>query len=1041
MNEQTDRNLTEVMSSAALFESSFSIDWLIRLCDRKASQILEVLEIAVEQGWLKKEKRADFCFTNKKTRDKWKQKNSKTIQSQLHGKIAGLLLAELPDNDNKPRQIAHHLLFLSNDLERCHWLSQAGEFCQTIYCFKDALKYFGKALEDLAKIKGPEADKHFIDTSIKYSKITNTRLEADKVLVILKQSIQRAKKTADFNSQVLLQMHLAKHEWQRSNFESASKAYEKGLKLSKKVSDPGILRSVTVFNTFFSYYQGRFKDAVEFYEESQPKIDKYPEGRFHYIVALTAGYCYSMFGQVSQALGMIDAIRSEYRQIGDTRPDGLGSSLMAAIMLDIRRPNEAITFIKDAENEALRGGNKLLSVFVALLYSYAYYLKGDQSQTIDSIQRFFKLRQQSQVLEWPYPYLFELCWGIEQGRIPAIEKLSLKEEISRAKKSNNIFMIGLAHRYQAMLLEKNDKLDVRCLQELKRSEKFLIESGNQIEIARTRQHIAHYYLGIGDNSSSEEALQQAAKPFSKISTILLPEDLKPLFKDAFASENTIEEIVQLGKRAASVESSKAFLNDILAAANRAIGAERGVIYLKKKEPAAPKQFFAASRNLTNNQLEKMSQSPSMKAIQTVMETGKALIHEPKNESLDISDPVRSLICTPLVYKQEILGALYLDNRLLDNAFSTDDLQILNFFGGFAAVIADSQRSEHELARFVEGKKFMEENDPQNSVLSNIVGESPAIKQVLSMIEQVANTDATVMILGKTGVGKELVAKAVHQQSKRNAGSFISVNCSALPENLIESELFGHEKGAFTGAHQRRSGRFELANGGTLFLDEIGELSLETQVRLLRVLQTNEFERIGGNETLRSDFRLIVATNRNLEDELSAGRFREDLFYRLNVFPIHVPPLKERKEDIPLLAKHFIQIYSKKMDRKFENLPTNEMDKLKQYDWPGNVRELENIVERGTVLNRGKIFYVPNLESDHIHQESDTKTNLTLKENERLHILSILQKTDWKVRGPGGAAEILDLPPSTLNSRLKKLGIEKPPEKRRKKAGKISEWKQ
>ncbi|MBU3917622.1 sigma 54-interacting transcriptional regulator, partial [bacterium] len=1024
MDEIENKDLTEILSSAALFESDFSIDWLIKLCERKASQILEGLESAVEGGWLKKRKQAYFCFTNKKTRDEWKQKYTAEEQSRLHGKIAELLLVELPGDENKARQIAHHLLFLSNDLERCRWLSQAGDLCQTTYCFKDALKYYHKALEDLAEIKGLKADTLFINTSIKYSKIADTQFETDSILAILEQSIRRAKKNDDLNSLVLLEMHLAKHEWQRSNFNNASKAFEKGLKLSKKINDPGILRSVTVFKTFFSYYRGHFKDAVAFYENSQPKIDTYPEGRFHYIVALTMGYCYSMFGQVSQAMGMIDAIRSEYKQIGDTRPGALGSSLMAAIMLDVRQPNEAISFIKDAEKEAIRSGNKLLSVFIALLSSYAYYLKGDQTQTLESFQHFFTLRKQSQVSEWPYPYLFELCWGIEQGSIPAIENLSLKEEIRRAKKSDNIFMIGLSHRYQALLMKEKGETEASCLQALRQSEKLLKESGNQIELARTRQHIARHYLRIGDRSRSEKALRLAAEPFSKFSTVLLPEDLKPLFKNTFASENTIEEIIQLGQRATTIKNNEEFFGEILAAANRAIGAERGLIYLTERENVNSRWAFAASRNLTGNQLDKILESPSMMVIQNVIATGKTVIQNPKMDTDEnSSNAIRSLICAPLFYKQKVLGALYLDNRLIDNAFTTNDLQILSFFSAFAAIIADNQRGEHELARFTEGKKFMAENDPQSPVLTNIVGKSPAIKHVLSMIEQVAKTNATVMILGKTGVGKELVAKAIHQQSHRASGSFISINCSALPENLIESELFGHEKGSFTGAHQRRTGRFELANGGTLFLDEIGELSRETQVRLLRVLQTSEFERIGGNETIRSDFRLIIATNRNLEDEMIAGRFRDDLFYRLNVFPIQVPPLRERKEDIPLLVKHFIRIYSKKMDRQFENLPTNEMDKLKQYDWPGNVRELENIIERGTILNRGNIFYVPSLGPDTIHQQSGATINLSLKNNERRHLLSVLQKTDWKVRGPGGAAELLELPPSTLNSRLKKLGIE------------------
>jgi transcriptional regulator with GAF, ATPase, and Fis domain len=269
-----------------------------------------------------------------------------------------------------------------------------------------------------------------------------------------------------------------------------------------------------------------------------------------------------------------------------------------------------------------------------------------------------------------------------------------------------------------------------------------------------------------------------------------------------------------------------------------------------------------------------------------------------------------------------------------------------------------------------------------------------------------------------------VARAIHRNSRRKNKPFIKVNCSALPESLIPSELFGHEKGAFTGATQRRLGRFELANGGTLFLDEIGEISQDIQVRLLRVIQNGEFERVGGNETLRSDFRLVVATNRNLEKDIKTQKFRADLYYRLAVFPIYVPPLRERTEDIPLLAYYFLKIYSQKKGMNFSKIPNSEMEKLLYYNWPGNVRELENIIERGTILNPGPFFRIPDLGSTQKSSSID-RDGMTLMENERRHILWALQQTNWKVRGKGGAAELLNIPPSTLAFRMKRNGIRRP----------------
>jgi transcriptional regulator with GAF, ATPase, and Fis domain len=324
----------------------------------------------------------------------------------------------------------------------------------------------------------------------------------------------------------------------------------------------------------------------------------------------------------------------------------------------------------------------------------------------------------------------------------------------------------------------------------------------------------------------------------------------------------------------------------------------------------------------------------------------------------------------------------------------------------------------------EEKRYYEEQHFRNLLTEDIIGDSPSFRRVLDQVYQVANTGTNVLILGETGVGKELVARAIHRNSPRSDKPFIRVLCSALPDTLIPSELFGHERGAFTGATQRRIGRFELANGGTIFLDETGDLPWDVQVRLLRILQDKEFERVGGNETIHSDFRLLTATNRNLEQEVKANRFRPDLYYRLNVFPILVPPLRERKNDIPLLAQHFLKVYAAKMGKIFERIPAEEMNKLLHYDWPGNVRELENIIERSTILSSPPNFRAPELESN--YKKLDLPINyLTMSEMERHHIVSILQRTGWKVTGPAGAADILGINPSTLSFRMKKLGIERP----------------
>jgi len=354
--------------------------------------------------------------------------------------------------------------------------------------------------------------------------------------------------------------------------------------------------------------------------------------------------------------------------------------------------------------------------------------------------------------------------------------------------------------------------------------------------------------------------------------------------------------------------------------------------------------------------------------------------------------------------------------------------------GWIQDITESKQADLDLkAALSEIKELKEKLEAERAYLQeeikleynyeNIIGQSDEIHYVLYKVEQIAASATTVLVLGETGTGKELVARAIHSLSLRKDRALIKINCAALPANLIESELFGHEKGAFTGAHARQLGRFEVANGATLFLDEIGELPLELQPKLLRVIQDGEFERLGSAQTIKVDVRVIAATNRHLEVEVRKGRFREDLWYRLNVFPITVPPLRERREDISLLVDYFVDKISKRLGKSIESIPTTVMKELQNYHWPGNVRELENVLERAVINSSGpKLHLMDELKKPHTNSTAASKT---LDEIERDYIVQVLEQTHWKVSGKNGAAGILGLDRSTLRARMRKLGIIKP----------------
>jgi len=384
---------------------------------------------------------------------------------------------------------------------------------------------------------------------------------------------------------------------------------------------------------------------------------------------------------------------------------------------------------------------------------------------------------------------------------------------------------------------------------------------------------------------------------------------------------------------------------------------------------------------------------------------------------------------PLISRNRVLGTLGLRRRD-ENAYTDDEVQFLMQVANQIAIAVENALAYGEIRALKDKlaleKLYLEDEIRSDRAFEEIIGKSTALRRVLRQVETVAPTDATVLIYGETGTGKELIARAIHNLSPRRPQAFVKLNCAAIPTGLVESELFGHERGAFTGAITQRIGRFELANHGTVFLDEIADLPLELQPKLLRVLQEREFERLGNSRTLRSDARLIAATNGDLAAMVEAQRFRADLFYRLNVFPIHLPPLRERVEDIPLLVRHFVQHFARRMNRTIETISSDTMESLVRYQWPGNIRELENVMERAVILSSGPVLRVP-LEDlrDRFAPGQANGTHRTLEEAERAHILATVKETKWVLSGPRGAATRLGMNRSTLQFRMKKLGIVRP----------------
>jgi formate hydrogenlyase transcriptional activator len=459
--------------------------------------------------------------------------------------------------------------------------------------------------------------------------------------------------------------------------------------------------------------------------------------------------------------------------------------------------------------------------------------------------------------------------------------------------------------------------------------------------------------------------------------------------------------------------------------------------------------FPGSNDVIREGLEPSEESTLAQVFRTgepMLAAAQELANHPVTGELGL----KSACHLPLTSRNRILGVLSVAS-LRENAFSEDDVAFLTQFARQVAIGVDNAVAYNHIStlkdQLAQEKLYLEDEIRSELNFEEIVGKSEALRRVLTLVETVAPTDSTVLIYGETGTGKELIARAVHNLSSRGSNAFVKLNCAAIPTGLLESELFGHERGAFTGAIAQRVGRFELAHHGTVFLDEIGEVPLELQPKLLRVLQEREFERLGSTRTLRTDARLIAATNRDLEAMVNDQKFRSDLYYRLNVFPVRVPSLRERPDDIPLLVRHFVQQFSRRMNKSIDTIPSDTMTTLVRYHWPGNIRELQNIIERAVILSSGPVLKVS---TDGLHFRTsvagegsilrefilreagadgppvgnhvDGNLRAALDDAERQEIVAALEKTNWKVAGPNGAAALLGMHRSTLQSRMQKLGI-------------------
>jgi len=877
--------------------------------------------------------------------------------------------------------------------------------------------------------KNLESDTLLAETVIGRSKVSLSINDFTGTISLLREAQRRTRRATLKSLHTILTLYLASLEHLRGNIGAAKKYFTAGRALARVQSDPLVVRNLLSGSVIHYSYCGRFQEAIQCLESIEPMLfNKLQFRRLSLIMGIVLGVTYGLVGRLSQGLGLLNQLRETALALPDQASAAHASVNMGILLFMKKDLDGALRTI--SESLQLSPKPDLYTQFYGSLYLACIYLKkNDISESQKHLAFALQIWEKN-----PFTLtgqLLEFGLATEQGRFPATHRLSLEKEIHTALLSENVYVRGLGWRYKAKLQEIRKESQESILQSLKKSLACLKSSGCGIELAETMQALGRFYLQRGRARRAKRTIEEAASLLRQYGAGDVADDLKPQLQPSWTRDDLLDTILTAGSEVVALNDIREVTRRILTGAMKITGGERGGIFIKSADSSQPGFEILAAKNLTLEDTLKPAFHRSKEMIAKSAKTGLGLVDNPEGAATgesDDKDPLKSRIFVPLLLRGETIGVLYQDNRIIRTTFKEQDLKVLSYFASLAAIALDNAFAYKEIRRLNqrlnEEKQYLEEQQQGGLHLEDFVAASPAIKKVLALVEQVASTESTVCISGETGVGKEMVARAVHQYSRRSDKPFIRVNCSALPETLIHSELFGHEKGAFTGADKRRLGRFELADGGTLFLDEIGEMSLDLQVRLLRVLQTREFERVGGSESIRSDFRLVAATNRDLSKAVVEGRFREDLYYRLNVFPIPVPPLRQRPEDIAPLALHFLKKHSEKSGKNFTGIPAPDMQQLQAYHWPGNVRELENVIERGVILNREGVFRVPEF---HPGEREDGRPGAaTLEDMERRFIAETLQKTNWKIYGPGGAAQLLGLNHSTLYSRMKKLNIKKRP---------------
>lgn len=850
----------------------------------------------------------------------------------------------------------------------------------------------------------------------------------------LKRALTAAETLGDRRSRALTLLHLGRlHYFQKSN-RKAFLFFEEGRTAVDDLGDEDILSQASALLGFYFQVRGLFLDALPHFERS---TRNWESGRnrsvFDPLGPTSLVYCYAFLGYYHRAMGELDYYRRFAIERADETNAATMHAMMGMILLMSNKRGAAFRELTGALQEAKRVEDIVGQHFASGCLSYHELLEGNLIESRKLLLDFKRHAKKTGLNRlYELPFTIEHIFELDRRGLNNVAALDYAKEIKRCLQGHNIHLQGVAYRLMA-LDAKSRGADPAAIEEmLKKSETTLSRAGDPIQQAKTWVELAYLSLKKNDKAAARGYAQNAWRgccgPGNLTGNLIFPDALRPLLGttrlDSANREKSLElteKFILMIEELAPSDDLDDLMTKVIRATNRFFGAERGGFFWFSGEVENERPSVQGTHNLTQQEIYQEDFKPGLQLIRKAFLEKKFQIRKLEFKK-GPSTRARAIMCLPFEIWDGNYGVLYHDNSFFTDCFGFIERTMLaRLVGALSAYVQSIYKFSNRL------KESSSEDKLSYSRIRKdvLITDDPEMKQTVEMVDRVAASGSTILIMGETGVGKELVARRIHEMSERKNGPFVIIDATTIPENLFESEMFGHQRGAFTGADRAKAGRLELAHNGTLFIDEISEIPKHLQAKLLRVLQEKTLVRLGSNRTISSNFRLVAATNKDLATEVSAGRFREDLFYRLNVVPITLPPLRQRKEDIPLLARHFAAKYASEYNCPEPNLTAKNERMLSSYHWPGNIRELQNIMERTVILSTSEKLFLDLPAGKPIDVQELFGDDPSMDELQRRYIRHAIEKTGGKISGPGGAAELLNMNRSTLIKRMKKLGISKP----------------